>query len=57
MKRDFLSIICMTLVCATVMLGVMSIYKFLTPTGQSRKKLGASGYAFDSLSWRNDIIT
>jgi len=47
MKKDFLSIICMTLICATVMLGVMSIYKYVSPMGSSRRKLGHAGFAFE----------
>ena len=56
MKRDFLSIICMTLVCATVMLGVMSIYKYVSPMGESRKKLGKSGFAFEVTSFGTEKI-
>lgn len=47
MKRDLMSIICMTLVCATVMLGVMSIYKYVSPMGESRRKLAKNGFAFE----------
>lgn len=48
MKKDLLSIICMTLVCATVMLGVMSIYKFFGATATSRKRIGYAGQTFES---------
>lgn len=47
MKKDLLSIICLTLVCATVMLGVMSIYRFISPLGESRR-LGRAGFAFET---------
>ena len=47
MRKDVFSIICIALVCATVMLGVMSIYKYVSPMGESRKKLGHTGFAFE----------
>ena len=47
MKRDIFSIICITLVCATVMLGVMSIYKYVSPLNEKRGKIGRSGFAFE----------
>ncbi len=56
MKRDFLSIICMTLVCATVMLGVMSIYKYVSPMAESRRKLGRAGFAFEVTGLNSDKI-
>ncbi len=56
MKKDFLSILCMTLVCATVMLGVMSIYKYVSPMGNSRRKLGHAGFAFELTSLGSDSI-
>ncbi len=55
-KRDFMSIICMTLVCATVMLGVMSIYKYVSPMGTSRRKLGHAGFAFELTSLGADKV-
>ncbi len=47
MKKDLLSIICLTLVCATVMLGVMSIYRFISPLGESHS-LGRASFAFET---------
>jgi hypothetical protein len=29
MKRDMLTILCMTLICASLMLGVMGVYKII----------------------------
>ena len=29
MKKDWLTLLCMTLVCATVMFGIMGIYKLI----------------------------
>lgn len=55
MKKDILSIICLTLVCATVMLGIMSIYKFLSPLGESRK-IGHVGLAFETHGIGEDTL-
>lgn len=56
MKKDFLSILCMTLVCATVMLGVMSIYKYVSPMGSSRRRLGHAGFAFELTNLGSESI-
>ena len=37
----------MTLVCATVMLGVMSIYKYVSPLSERRGMPGRAGFAFE----------
>ena len=56
MKRDVFSIICIALVCATVMLGVMSIYKYVSPMGESRKRLGRAGFAFEVSAMHTEKI-
>lgn len=56
MKRDIFSIICMTLVCATVMLGVMSIYKYVSPLSEKRGKIGRTGFAFEVTTLGSDKI-
>ena len=56
MKKDFWSIICMSLICATVMLGVMSIYKFVSPMGESRRRVGRTGFAFELTNLGSDSI-
>ena len=46
MKNDLFTLICMTLVCATVMFGVMGIYKLLgnekTTSGIAIEKSGVT---------------
>ncbi len=37
MKNDFLSVLCITLVCATLMLGVMGLYRLI---GSKSERLG-----------------
>ena len=39
MKKDLLTLLCLTLVCASVMLGVMSIYKLTDVNGQKEALL------------------
>ena len=46
----------MTLVCATVMLGVMSIYKYVSPLSEKRGKIGRSGFAFEVTTLGSDKI-
>ncbi len=38
MKKDLLTILCMTLVCASVMLGIMGVYRMVG--AQSKRSLG-----------------
>lgn len=38
MKNELLSILCMTLICATLMLGIMGIYR-LVGTAQIKKRM------------------
>jgi hypothetical protein len=56
MKKDFWSIICMSLICATVMLGVMSIYKYVSPLSEKRGRIGRSGFAFEVTTLGSDIV-
>ena len=47
MKRDLLTILCMTLVCASVMLGIMGIYRLVgTKSTRSFNGIGFERTAF-----------
>lgn len=47
MKRDLLTILCMTLVCASVMLGIMGIYRLVgAKSARSFSGRGFDGTAF-----------
>ncbi len=47
MKRDLLTILCMTLVCASVMLGIMGIYRLVgTKSARSFNGKGFENTAF-----------
>ncbi len=44
LKKDLISILCMTLLCATVMLGIMGIYRILgSPALQRSGKIAEAG--------------
>lgn len=44
MKKDIISILCMTLLCATVMLGIMGIYRMIgSPTAKRNGRLAEAG--------------
>ncbi len=42
MKNELLSILCMTLICATLMLGIMGIYRMVGSSQTKKRMVGNS---------------
>ena len=42
MKKELLSIICMTLICATLMFGIMGIYRMVGAAQNKKRMVGNS---------------
>ncbi|MBR2473623.1 MAG: hypothetical protein IKB51_01150 [Clostridia bacterium] len=54
MKKELLTILCMTLVCASVMLGIMSIYKFAD--AQSRRHQISQESGSETTAFRSEGV-
>lgn len=53
MKKELLTILCMTLVCASVMLGIMGLYRIAGAHGKQNRLIGESGV--ESTAFKNSV--